>query len=177
MSIRRVPLLAVVALAAGCVQEARDGDTTVVTFEPWVGLLVVVPGLLGVMVGLVVLRWHKLVGAAVAGLALLGTLLVGPALHRDRITVSPERFTLQTGFWFYPNDHEVRFAGLTQIAVVAEERRARQGTRVSYSLECRGANGVQRIPAGDLMKNGGWKVIRAEAERQGVPIVDRTGGR
>lgn len=177
MSIRRVSLLAVVALTAGCVEETRDGDTTVVTFAPWVGLLVVAPGLLGVMVGLVILRWQKIAGAAVAGLALLGTAAIAPNLFADRVTVNPERFTLRTGFWFAPTVRDVPFRGLTEIAITAEERPTRQGTRTSYTLECKGSGPFQRVPVGDLMKNGGWKAIEAEALRQGVPVVDRTGGR
>lgn len=176
MSARCVALFAAVAFAAGCVQEARDGDTTVVTFAPWVGLLVAAPGLLGVMVGLVVLRWQKIAGAAVAGLALLGTAAIAPNLFADRVTVSPERFALRTGFWFAPTVREVPFRGLTEIAITAEEKPTRQGTRTSYSLECRGAGGTQRVPVGDLMRNGGWQAIKAEALRQGIPIVDRTGG-
>lgn len=172
------PLAAVALLTAGCVTESRDGDTTVVAFAPWVGLLAILGGLAAVPVGLLARRWKPFLGWALVVLGPVGLVVLAPGLFLDRVTVSPEKFTLWTGFWFSPTVHEVRYDGLSEVAITAEERTGRRGRKsVSYYLECRGKGGAQKVPVGDLMKEGGLKHILDMADRKDIPIVDRTGGK
>lgn len=165
-------------LAAGCTQETRDGDTTVVSFEPWVGAAGLLAGVAAVPVGLLVRRWRAGLGWGLVVVGPLLAVLVAPGVFMDKVTVSPERFRLETGLWFDRTIREARYADVVHMALTAEERVGRRGRSVSYTLECRTrSGGVVAVPVGDLMKRGGLDRIVEMARLQGVPVEDRTGGR
>ena len=105
----------------------------------------------------------------------LACLVLAPGMFLDKVTVNPERFTLHTGFWFAPTLHEVRFADLSRVDLIAEEKASRRGTRMSYYLLCHRKSGAsEKVPVGDLMKRGAAAKILQTAKAQGVPVVDNT---
>jgi hypothetical protein len=115
------------------------------------------------------LGWVLIIGGPLA-LAILV-----PAFFLDRVTVNPERFRLVTGFWFAPTVHDVRFDDLSAIEVIGEERHTRSGTRMSYYLLChRKTGGAEKVPVGDLMKQGATDRILQVARGKGIHVANQT---
>ncbi|MEW5977630.1 MAG: hypothetical protein AB1898_17690 [Acidobacteriota bacterium] len=168
-------LLALGITLAGCVVEVRDGDTAVFTFATWVPGLVLSFGSVFCLAGLAIRRKSVLWGTGLAIAGLIVLLLLAPGSFLDRSTVSPSRFTLQTGFWFAPTTFDVPFADLSSIEVVAEEETDARGvTSKSRYLVCHHKSGAsQKIPLGDLMNAGAKARILERAREQGVPVSDK----
>ena len=100
-------------LLGGCTNESQEGDTTVFTYALWVPGVVLAGGIVGTLAGVLIrksierLGWALIIGGPVAAF------IFAPGLYSDKITVSNERFTLRTGFWFAPTTHEVELADVS----------------------------------------------------------------
>ena len=174
----RIACLAFLLLVcSGCTVEDKDGDTSTYTYELWIPLLTIFGGA-AVAIGGFFLRnfWERMGwGLMIAGG--LGTLLIGPGMFLEYATVSPEKFVLRTGFWFYPSHHEVRYAEISGIQITSEEKRGRRGrVTKSFYLVCGLKSGGQaKIPIGDLMKNGAAAHMLRTAQSLQIPINAQDG--
>lgn len=169
----RTVILAVLSCAlGGCVTEVRQGDTSTFSFALWFPALVFLGSVAALVGGWFLRRKSARWGWALMLAAVLAGLLFAPGLFLDRATVSPEGFTLRTGFWFAPTRHEARFADLARIRLYAKERQTRRGRRTDVSLLCsRKTGGIAVVPVGDLMKRGPVEKILDLAEERGIEVV------
>jgi hypothetical protein len=162
-------------LLNGCFKESVSGDVTTITFDSWVPIVTLV-----VCVGGFILAWFLRNFEKIQGfcyLVMLGAplalLFFFPATLLDKIVVDPNHFTLQTGFWFYPTTHDIKFAELSRIEIGSTVSYSRRGRNVSYHLECyKKRGGSERVPAGDMMRDALDKVLGMAAQ-QGVPVIDK----
>ena len=165
-------LLTIICVISGCTTETHEDDTTSFTFAPWVPVLVLLPGGAAFLVGILMRRKFALWGWVIMGLSAIACGVLAPALVFDKVTVNKDRFTLNTGFWFAPTLHDVTFADLSKIEVIAEQRKSRSGTSTSYYLVCYSLTGdLAKVPVGDLMKKGAAVLILRTAEDQGITVV------
>jgi hypothetical protein len=161
------------ALLCGCVDESVQGETTVWTFAWWVPLAALVLAGAGGAIGWRVRKQWRRVGYGLLIGAGLTIPFLAPMLMRDRVTVDAERFTLRTGFWFYPTRHDVRFDDLSRIELQETKRWSRTGRRVTYTLLCvRRRGGPEPVPIGTLMEYAVEKILDT-ATNQGVEILDK----
>jgi hypothetical protein len=166
---------AAVCLIPGCTTEKVDGDTTVFSFVLWVPLIVLLAGVIAFFAGVLMRRNSARWGWGLMIFGPILCLLLAPGLFLDKATVNQDRFTLRTGFWFAPTIHDVRFADLSGIDLIAEERASRRGRRTSYFLLCHRKSGQsEKVPVGDLMKRGAAAKILETAKQLGVPIADHS---
>ena len=163
---------------SGCVTETQSGDTSTFTFALWVSGSILLGGL-AAMVGGWFLRtrserwgWGLMIGG------LLAVAIFAPTMFSDKATVSPELFTLRTGFFFAPTRHEVRFADVARMDLTKEVKPGRRGRKdTSYYLNFHLKAGESRkVPIGDLMKNGALERVLVIAATQNIPVADLTGG-
>lgn len=173
MVILRCLAIALLAgLLSGCTTEYRDGETTVFTFAWYIPTLVILGGIVALLVGLVIVRKGGKWGWALIILGPLAAVVLGPGLVQDKVTINQSGFTLRTGFWFAPTLYEVRFKDVTGMQLISES--GRRG-RKSYYILCLTRSGSQKVPEGDLMRNGPSDRILEMAAELGIPIEDRTG--
>ncbi len=166
-------LCALACAVSGCVNASRDGDTMVFTFAAWVPGLVFVAGAVALAAGIALRSkatgwaWVLMIGGPLA------SLVFAPGLYSDKATVDKEHFTLRTGFWFAPTVHDVSFSELSRIELTGESRMTRRGRRTSYYLLChRKTGGSEKVPVGDLMKQGAAAAILGQAEELGISVID-----
>ena len=163
-------LVALLLVLTGCVNESTNGDKTTFKFSLWVPLAVVAGSIVATAAGVVVRTRNKRFGYVLLIGGPLFLIFVAPGIFLDRVDIDRNQLTVRTGFWFLPNERQVK-----QIEVTAEKRRTRRGTRTDYKLVFHPTDGgTQTISAGDLLKQSLPK-IAAMAGEQGIEVVDRTG--
>jgi hypothetical protein len=171
----RLCLVAALGGMAGCTVEKVEGNVTTFTFAPWVPALVFLGGVGAIPAGWLLRRWSPRWGWTLLILGPVGLVIVAPGLLLDHVTVDDRHFSLRTGFWFAPTVHEVHFSNLTRIEIVGETQTTRGGQRTNYYLLCyRKSGGADKVPIGDLMKQGAVIRVLESAKAQGIPIADRS---
>lgn len=168
----RLWLLAAALLLTGCQTVTQVGAETVYRFAWWVPVGTALGGTLLGVAGVVFLVGRLNARLGIIG-TIMGTLLVAvfaPSIYSDRVTVSPEGFTVSTGFWWHATQFKLRFADLERIQLVTEDRGSRDHD-VQHELACYTKDGRREMcPVGDLMKRGAEAAILQEAQKQGVRI-------
>jgi hypothetical protein len=168
------PAIAIVLLsAAGCTTETAEGNRFTYTFALWVPISVLLLGLVVSFAGWFVRLWKTFWGWVMIVMGPLLVVVVVPNLFIDSAVVDPEHFTLRTGLWFAPRHHNIRFADLTRLEMTSETRRGRRGTSTSYYFVCHFKNGGnEKVPLGDLMRNGPSDRILQMVHGRGIPVID-----
>jgi len=164
---RSIALVLAALLLAGCESVTQTGAETVYRFAWWVPVGCVLGGVLMGAVGVVLLVGRLNARLGIMGIVLGGfvTVLIAPGTWSDRITLTPQGFSVRTGLWWRPTHCEVRFADLERIEVV------RRGKR-QHNLVCQLKDGRREVcPVSDLMKRGAEAAILAEADKQGVRVA------
>jgi len=168
----RFALLALTLLAfPGCVTERVDGDTTIFTFAWWLPLLILVGGVVSLFAGILLRQnrfgWVLMIGGPIAAI------FFAPSLWNDKVTLDHQHFTQRTGLWFAPRFQDVAFADLASIDLTSETRRTRRGRSTSYYMVCHRKSGeVAKVSINDLMKQGAFQKILAEASTYGIVVND-----
>ena len=167
--------LLLLAFLTGCVQESVDADTKIFIFDTWVAVLAIVLPLIALIAGLALRKSHQFSHwgwCLIAGGLLFG-IVIGPGMYHDRVTVSPERFTLRCGFWFAPTTRDVSFADVRSIKFDKEVRRGRRGRKsTSYDLMCQMNDGsITEVPIGTLMDYAIDDIL-ATAKRQRIAVIN-----
>jgi hypothetical protein len=170
----RFALLAFMLLVvcSGCTVEKKDGDTSTFTYEFWIPLVMIFGGAAVAVGGFFLRNFWERMGWGMMILGCIGTILVGPGMFLEYATVSPEEFKLRTGFWFYPTSHTVRYDNISGIQVTSEEKRGRRGRKTkSFYLVCGlKSGGQEKIPVGDLMKEGAAERMLQMADSKQIPV-------
>ena len=159
---------------SGCATEFHAGETTVFAFSRWVPVLFLVATALFVVAGLKLRRKRAVWGWTTTAGGIAVALLVGPGLFLERVTVTPDRFTLRTGFWFLPTRYDIAFGDVSRIELTAETK-VEEGGRTSateYLVCYRGEGDREKVPVGDLMRAGGAARILQAARAKGIPVTD-----
>ncbi len=169
----RLLLFAMVLLVLpGCTNEAREGDVVTYTFAWWVPVSMVVGCVIVFLVGVFLLVHSRYGWVLILGSPLFGIFLV-PALFSDRVTITPNHFDLQTGIWFSPSSHHLEFANVQQIELISQVNNGRRKTTSYFMLCTLKSGGQEKVPLGDLMRNGPTEEIVRVAHARGIPILDR----
>lgn len=163
-------------LLAGCTRQTQSGDTTTIKFETWVPVSVIFAGIAAFAAGLFLRTRNGRFGWVLLILGPLAAILMGPGMFNDKVTVNPRHFTLQVGFWFAPNIHDVTYADIGNIKIIMEETRGARGRRnKSYYLLCHMKSGAdKKVPMGELMKSGGAEQVIEQAQKLGIAVTDDT---
>jgi hypothetical protein len=166
---RRAAAIGVLAIA-GCYDKAQSGQDVVYSFQLWVFAAVLAAGLAVIAVGALFARMDRFRGVLLAG---VGVLLLGfgaPQVMLDRVIVGPDRLYLNTGFWFSPNRHQVRFSDIARATVEVKVERTRSGEYKSYFFDFDLKSGQKdQFPIGDLMKKA-YHDILARLKENKVPV-------
>jgi hypothetical protein len=158
-----------VCTLAGCYTRTQSADKVEFTFAGWVGVSVILGGLLAVPIGWFVRRWKGAWGFMLMIMGPVLLLIVGPAMYSDRVFIDRDHFEARYGFWFNPTTHSIRFADLREIRYVGVP--GRRG-RVSYQLHCITKNGATDVvSAGDLVRNAVPEILN-QAAAHGVPVFN-----
>jgi hypothetical protein len=173
MSNRSRSLLAAALLfaVAGCSERTVQGDEVIYKFAPWVAVAVVAGSL--AVAGFGVFRFQRgerSRGVVLLVVALLFLVAIGPGMVLDQVALGPDRFYLNTGFWFAPNRHEVRLSDVARASVEVEFRQGRYGKKKSYYLNFDLKSGQKdRVPVGDLMKQAFPEIV-ATLQEHDIPL-------
>lgn len=154
-------------LLSGCYERVVQGNQAIYRFAWWMGPLLIIGGFLGFPLGWFVRRWNRRVGFVMMILAPLLLFLAAPGMYSDYVLIDDDHFEARYGFWFHPNEHNLRFADLREIQYVPV--RDRKG-RKKYELHCiTKAGQVVVVHAGDLVKNTVPEILE-RAKARGVAI-------
>jgi hypothetical protein len=157
-------------LLSGCYERVAQGNQAIYRFAWWMGPLIIVGGILGFPLGWIVRRWSRRVGFVLMFLSPILVLFAAPDMYSDRVLIDDDHFEARYGFWFSPNEHNVRFADLREIQYVPV--RDRKG-RKKYELHCiTKASQVTVVHCGDLVKYTVPEIL-ARAKARGVAIVSQ----
>lgn len=156
----------VLLLTCGCTDATVVGDKVTFTFSLWVGATVFLVALAAIAGSFawMVLR-DTIQGGVALTIALVIALVVVPGMFLDFCDVSQQGFHLRTGFWFAPAEHRVQFSDVVSMQQVV----GRSGRRSTSFLVFQTRNGEQRVPVGDLMRNGPAGEIFQQLRRRGIP--------
>lgn len=133
-------------------------------FAFWVPLAVILGGLAAGVIGFFLKRVNSKYGWTLLIVGPVAALVAGPGMFNDHLIVDDDHFELQTGFWFSPKVHNVKFADIVEIEIKDEQN----GRNRSTSMFCKSKNGtVDKVPVGDLMKQGAMDRIIERAQKQG----------
>src|SRR5689334_3841920 len=125
----------------GCVQESQTNGERIFQYELWVPLSVLFAGILAMPIGYALRERTARMGWSMVVLGPLAAMFLAPSLFRDRVTVSSNRFHIQTGIWGLTSVHTVNFADIKQIHVTSEKVVRRRGLRNDYYLNCQKKSG------------------------------------
>jgi hypothetical protein len=167
-------LLAVAAaafVAAGCYDRVPSGDEVVYTFQPWIALTIGGASLAVAAAGVFLVRRAKRpLGVTLILVGVLVFAVLCPGAFHDRVVIGPDRLYLTTGFWFAPNEREVRLADVERASVEVVVWRRRFGPQKHYYLNCRLKSGrVESFPVGDLMKRAYPEIIET-IRKKNIPL-------
>jgi len=168
-------LVGFLALCTGCTEVSRNDGSTTYSYALWAPTVVIF-GLIGAFILGLVLRRHSLKwGWGLIILSPLALIVLAPGMFMSNVVVNNLGFRLKTGFWFSPTEHSVRFADLKSIEHAEEVSTGRRGRKNhSYYLLCNDkAGSTEKMPTGDLMREGAAIEIVSCAKDQGVLFVDR----
>src|SRR5262249_53164080 len=104
----------------------------------------------------------------------LAVVFLVPSFLIERVAINKDGFSVRTGMWFSPSQHDVQFEKLSAIEISKEEKMGRRGrTKTSFFLLCRDKQGgSEKITIDDFMKEEPLQEMLSAAEKRGVPIVD-----
>jgi hypothetical protein len=164
------------ACASGCVEESVDGVNRVYTYPLWLPLTVFLGGMVGGVAGWMLrnsisrLAWALLIGGPIAAI------LFAPSLLRDRAVVGADSFSLRSGIWGLTAVHEVKFADLTSVRIVAEEVRGRRGSkRTNYYLVCERKDGTSaKVPLNNSVSEAAAPALLERLNELDIPVVNAT---
>lgn len=141
-------LVSLLLTTSGCVDKTVYGDQSTYTFSAWVVPLITVIGIVLIPLGWLFRRisYRAALACFIGGPAML--IFFAPAMYRDRAIVDSNHFESTRGFWWSPEDDNVKFAEIREIRLVT--KRERRST--SYTLQCLSRNGgqVTSVPLGNL---------------------------
>ncbi len=168
----RIFALGLLALGlAGCVSRTQDGDATLFRFEAWVPVSAGVGAVVGTAAGVLLRRGVPRLGWPLLLLGPLALVCLVPGLAMDNVRVTPKDFRLEVGFWFSRNIHEVKFENVSAMQIVVEEKWSGRRRSKSTYLVCQlKSGGADKVPVGDIMKNGGLAAILDQAQSRGIPV-------
>lgn len=171
--IRFAGVLAVVSCLCltGCVSESQTGSGSTFKFQWWIPTLITVIALL-LIVGGVLFTVRKKQGAWVAILVGIVGMLFGPNMFFDRAVIDDDHFELSTGFFFSPTYFNIKWDNVANIHGSMEEKTGRRGRKsTSYYLNFNlKSGGSEKVPSGDLMKNGPIKKLVELAAKKGIKV-------
>jgi hypothetical protein len=160
-----------ICLFAGCIKTTEQEDATLYTFDSWVA-----PTAILVSIAAIPLGWalRKRIARLGYGLLILGPifLIMSPSLLTDRVKVDPQHFEARYGFWWAPNERNVRFDELREIRIkVTESRTRRGGKKKDYSLDCVKKTGeTVNVALGTIMQEAAGEIV-GNAQASGVPVL------
>jgi len=162
---------------SGCVREDVDGSTFTYSNELWVSLVTLLAGVAAAPAGWYLRKQSARFGW---GLLILSPFIVvgmAPSLYLDRAVVDDTHFSLRTGFWGMTAVHDVNFADLSRVRLIAEESTGRRGSKhTNYYLLCERKDGTSaKVPIGNKVAETAAPRLIEGAKAQNVPIVDETG--
>lgn len=162
--------LAVVALMlSGCVEKTEEAGRSTYGFAGWVIALVIIGGLVSVPLGWVVRRLSERWGWVLMIVGPIALVIVAPALFLDRVVVDNQHFEARYGFWFAPTTHDLTYADVRSMTVVAVPGRRGQ---TKYELHCALRNGGETVVhVGDLVRYAVPEIL-TRARAAGVPVQD-----
>ena len=179
--LRFAGLLVLASAISGCTHETQDGITTVIQWDWWVPLLVIVGGIACFFLGLFMSRLSSTLsspglcrllarfGLAATFLGPIVCIFIVPALFNDKVTVNPDGFTARFGLWWSPSVYDARFADLSRIELLPKEKAG----KTEYYLVCfRKEGGYEAIPDHGLIKRGGAAKIVETARQLGIPVEE-----
>jgi len=164
-----VVLVGVLALCliSGCYEHVSRGNQSLYRFAWWVGPMVIVGGILGVLIGWLLRKRSQTWGVLLMVMAPVLLVIVAPAMYSDHVLIDDEHFETRYGFWFSPAKHNLRFEDLREIRYVAVP-----GSRGStnHELHCIANTGqTSVVHAGDLVRNTVPEIL-ARAKARGVIV-------
>lgn len=165
---RRASMVALMALllggVAGCYDRSANGDQSVYSFALWIGILVVLGGLIFMPAGWFLRRLSERFGWGLMIFSPILLIFVGPAMFSDKVVVDNDHFEARYGFWFAPSVHNIRFSDLQEIRHVGVRGNR---NRISYQLHCVRHDGTTEVVSvGNLVRNAVDEILaRAEAKR------------
>lgn len=172
-ALRTASLLAVVScvVLTGCVSESQSGTGSTFKFQWWIPTLITVISLL-LIVGGVLFTVRRKQGAWVAILVGIVGMLFGPNMFFDRAVIDDDHFELSTGFFFSPTYFNIKWDNVASIHGSMEEKTGRRGRKsTSYYLNFNlKSGGSEKVPSGDLMKNGPIKKLVEMAAKKGITV-------
>lgn len=159
----------------GCVSESQSGSGSTFKFQWWIPTLITLVALL-LIVGGVFFTVRKKQGAWVAILVGIFGMIFGPNMFFDRAVVDDDHFELSTGFFFSPTYFNIKWDTVASVHGSMEERTGRRGRKsTSYYLNFNlKSGGTEKVPSGDLMKNGPIKKLVDMATAKGIPVSGPT---
>jgi hypothetical protein len=176
-SVRLAGLAAIAScvLLTGCVSETTNGSGSTFKFQWWIPTLITVVALV-LIVGGVLFTVRKKQGAWVAILVGVAGMLFGPNLFFDRAVIDNDHFELSTGFFFSPTYFNIKWDNVASIHGSMEEKTGRRGRKstsfyLNFNLK---SGGSEKVPSGDLMKNGPIVKLIDMANAKGIPVTGPT---
>lgn len=159
-------------LLAGCYQRVASDEGFVISFQPWVPLLVALGGLALVPVGILLFaRRHRFRGALIMIVGPLVAIGVAPGMYLDRVVLDEQGFYARHGFWWSPTIHRINYKDLRMIKLAVEQRTTRNGTDYNYFFDCVFKDGkTERVPLGDIMRES-LPEIADEFRKHNVQVV------
>jgi hypothetical protein len=164
-------LAACLCAASGCYTRGVEGDRAMYGFSGWLLAAVTLGALAAAPAGWLLRRQWKKGGFVLIGMAPVLLLVVVPGLFRDRIEVTPEGFSQETGLWFAPTTLRQTFQQRDTLEIRVSTQDGRGGPRRNYDLYFY-SKGMPagRAPVGDLMRFALREIVE-NAKNRGLRVV------
>lgn len=180
---RRAPRLALIVSAlaltalTGCVTETPSGSGSTYKFEWWIPTGLTVVSLLAIVGGVFAVSRKKNGGWIAVLVGIIG-LVLGPSMFFDRAVVDDEHFELRTGIVFSPTTFDIKWDNVASIYGSSEQRTGRRGRKstshyLNFVLK---SGGTEKVPIGDLMKEGADRKVMEMAQKKGIKLAGAANG-
>jgi hypothetical protein len=149
---------------SGCYEKATHGDQSIYTFATWLGIAVILGGLIMIPAGWLLRRASMKYGITMMVLGPLVLIIAAPAMYSDRVVVDAEHFEARYGIWVSPYTHNIRFDDLRAIQRIGVPGRR---NRTTYQLHCIRKDGTNEVvPIGDLVVNAVPEIMQRARAKQ-----------
>ena len=165
----------IVLTACGCTQVEETDAMVRATYEPWVGFVSLIVGVVASVLGWLIRKdgWRSVLFLV---FAVAATVLYAPFAFFDHVTVTQDKISTQWGFWLIPNVHEIKFDDVTHVILEKKTRTSRRGRRSSYSLNFYLKDrSSQSLSATNSLMEETAAALMAQLQSRGITIQDQTG--
>lgn len=165
---RTLCLVTLSVFIVSCTEQQVEGSKTTYSFSTWLPIVVAIVGVLIAAFGFMIRgasprRLHM----TLMFIGVVAAVIGAPGIALDRIVIDDDHFSLKTGFWFAPTQHDIKWSEVKSVEVVQR----RKGADIVFQ---KNAGDRESVPMSNLAETAMDKIL-SMAKAHNLEVSDGRG--